>query len=190
MLMTEHEPGRFISYTMGVLQPTLASRSSGSAATGAAGVRGLNDGVIPAPPAAGGRGVAPGSPASTADVPLFTWNGSRGPTQWVQYTFPDDQEISSAEVFWVRPPKSWRLVYQEGGQWKEVGRTGEYAVTPGAFTRIEFAPVKTMAMRIEATMAPEDTVSIAEWRVGPDPKITPVAGLQVTQRFALSQDVL
>jgi len=191
MLMAENEPGRFVSYTMGALQPTLASRSSGSAATGAAGVRGLNDGVFPPPPAAAGRGAAPGGPpANNADVPLFTWNGSRGPTQWVQYTFPDDQEISTAQVFWVRPPKSWRLVYQDAGQWKEVAPTGEYGVAPGAFTRIEFAKVKTMAMRIEATMAPEDTVSIAEWRVGPDPKIVPVPGLQATQRFTLNQDLL
>ncbi|MEO5895029.1 MAG: DUF5695 domain-containing protein [Vicinamibacterales bacterium] len=190
MLMDANEPGRFVSYTMGMLQPTLASRSSGSAATGAAGVRGLNDGMVPPSPATTGRGAAPGPPAAATDWPLFTWNGSRGANQWVQYTFADDQEISSADVFWVRAPKSWRLVYQEGGQWKPVVQRGEYGVSSGAFTRVEFTPVKTMAMRIEATMAPEDTVSIAEWRVGADPKVVPVAGLQVTQTFTLEKDLL
>jgi hypothetical protein len=190
MLMEASEPGRFVSYTMGVLQPTLASRSSGSAATGAAGVRGLNDGIIPAPPAGAGRGAAPAGSPAAADVPLFSWNGSRGPSQWVQYTFPDDQEISNADVFWVRAPKSWRLLYQDGGQWKPVNQRGEYGVTAGAFTRVEFAAVKTMAMRIEVTMAQDDTVSIAEWRVGADPKVVPVPGFQVTQKFTLDKDVL
>lgn len=104
MLMSGDQKGQSVSYTMGALQPTLAARSSGSAATGAGGVRGLNDGVVPAP-AATGRGGGPGAPA--ADVPLFTWTGSRAPVQWVQYTFPDDQTVSSAEVFWVRAPKTW-----------------------------------------------------------------------------------
>jgi hypothetical protein len=190
MLMTAEEKGRSITYTLGTLEPSIASRASGSAATGAGGIRGLNDGVLPAPPA-GGRGIGPG-PAGTGapDVPLFSWAGSRGPTQWVQYVFPDDVEVASADVFWVRPPKSWRLIYQENGQWKEVAAKGPYGVAPNAFSRIEFAPVKTMAMRIEATMAPDDTVSIAEWRVGADPKITPPKDLKVTQSFALNGEIV
>jgi hypothetical protein len=186
----EHRPDT-IGFTMGQLEPTLAARSSGSAATGAAGVRGLNDGIVPAPPAGGGRGGGPGAAGSAAaDVPLFTWAGSRGPTQWVQYTFADDQDVSSVEVFWVRPPRSWRLVYQDAGEWKEVAPRGPYGVTAGAFTRLEFAPVRTMAMRIEATMAQDDSVSIAEWRVGADPAIVPSSDLDAKQAFTLNGEVL
>ena len=180
--------GQTIDYIMGVVQPSLASRSSGSAATGAAGVRGLNDGLVPTPPTAG-RGAAP-TAAAGPDVPLFSWSGARGATQWVQYTFPDDQEVASAEVFWVRPPKSWRLVYQEGGQWKEVQARGNYGLTPNAFSRVEFSPVKTMSMRIEATMAQDDTVSAAEWRVGADPGVAPPKDLGARQSFALNGDIL
>ena len=53
ILMTtdqQAQKGRAITYTLGVLEPSLASRASGSAQTGAGGIRGLNDGIVPAPP--------------------------------------------------------------------------------------------------------------------------------------------
>jgi Family of unknown function (DUF5695) len=193
MLLTAEQKGHSITYTLGIREPTLASRSSGSAQTGAGGIRALNDGVVPVMPPLGGAGrqTGPGPiGAGNAEVPLFTWSGSRGSTQWVQYVFPDDQEVASAEVFWVRPPKSWRVVYQEGGQWKEVDARGGYGVAANAFSKVEFGPVKTMAMRLEATMGQEDTVSVAEWRVGPEPKIVPAAELKVTQTFTLEGDLL
>jgi hypothetical protein len=190
MLLTGQEKGRSISYTLGARLPTLASRSSMSAAVGVAGLRGLNDGLVPAPPPAGGRRGAPPQPAPAFDGPLFTWSGARGPVQWVQYTFPDDQDVSKVEVFWVRPPESWRLLYQEGGEWKEVAPRGEYGVQPDAFTAVAFGPVRTMAMRIEARMAKDATVSLAEWRVGDDPGVAPPADLKVNQAFALNGERL
>ncbi len=194
MLMTGQLDGRSVTYTLGALQPTLASRSTPAAAVGVAGLRGLNDGLVPAPPAAGGgrgggRGGGPGG-APAFDGPLFTWSGARGTTQWAQYTFPDDQEISKVDVFWVRPPESWRVVYQDGGQWKEVTARGPYGIQSGTFTSVEFAPIKTMAMRLEARMTADATVSIAEWRVGGDPKIVPPVDLKVSQSFALNGEVL
>ena len=143
-----------IRYSFGTWLPTLAARSTGGAAVGAAGVRALNDGVFPAAAPGPGRGGGPGATPATADIPLFTWAGSRGATQWVQYTFPGDETVAKAEVFWTTPPQSWRLLYQDGSQWKEVAARGAYGVTPNAFNAIEFSPVTTMAMRVEVTMAP------------------------------------
>lgn len=188
MLLTA-QSSNSIGYTLGSLEPALAARSTPQAATGSAGLRGLNDGLVPLAQSAG-RGVGPGAAGTGPDMPVFSWTGSRGATQWVQYTFPDDQEVSRMEVFWVRPPDRWRLLYQEGGQWKEVGARGGYGVQPGAFNAVEFTPLRTMAMRIEATMTPEANVSIAEWRVGADPRIVPGAHLQVTQSFVLNGDAL
>jgi hypothetical protein len=188
--LTGEQAGRSITYTLGVLDPTLASRSSGSAPVGAGGIRALNDGLVPAPSAGGGRAIGPGVVGAAGEVPVFAWSGSRGPFQWVQYVFPDDQEVSSAELFWVRPPTSWRVVYQDAGQWKAVNARGTYGVTANAFNRIEFDAVKTMAMRIEVTMEKGDTVSIAEWRVGPEPEIVPAPDLKVEQTFALEGEVL
>jgi hypothetical protein len=191
LLLTGQEKGRSVTYTLGVHLPTLASRASAVAQTGAGGLRGLNDGVVPSPPRpGGGRGGGPGGPAASFAGPLFTWSGGRGATQWVQYTFPDDQEIGKVEVFWVQPPESWRLLYQDGGEWKEVAARGAYGVAPNGFAPVEFAPVRTMAMRIEATMAKDATVSIAEWRVGTDPGIAPADDLAVAGTFTLDADRL
>lgn len=190
MLMTERA-GQTIRYTVGTLTPTLASRSSMSAAVGVAGLRGLNDGRVPAAPP-GGRAVGPGRAGAgpPEDVPLFSWSGSRGPTQWVQYTFPDELEVSRIELFWVRPPDSWRLLYQDAGEWKEVSPKGHYGVQTGQFTFLEFARVRTLAMRVEATVPADDSVSLAEWRVGPEPEVVPAAELHVTGAFTLDGDLL
>jgi hypothetical protein len=188
---------RTIGYSLGTWQPTLAARSTGGAAVGAAGVRALNDGVVPSAPAGGGRGGGPGARAGgpgaggpPIDAPLFTWAGSRGATQWVQYTFPGEETVSKTEVFWTTPPQSWRLLYQDGSQWKDVAARGPYALDVNAFTAVEFAPVKTMAMRLEVTMAPAATVALAEWRVGPDPVLASPPDLQVQQAFTLDGEAL
>ena len=175
MLLTAEQKERSITYMLGVLETTLASRSSASAPTGAGGLRALNDGVVPAalPPAGAGRPTGPGPGTNPLEVPVFTWSGARGLTQWVQYVFPDEQEVSSVGVFWVRPPKAWRVMYQESGQWKEVSARGSAGTASNSLSTVEFAPVKTMAIRLEATMEQGDTVSIAEWSVGPEPKIVP-----------------
>ena len=187
-----------IAYSLGTWLPTLAARSTGGAAVGAAGVRALNDGVVPtAAPAAGGRGggpggrgAGPGAGTSAADVPLFTWMGSRGPSQWVQYTFPGNETVSKADVFWTTPPQAWRLLYQDGSQWKEVAARGPYGLEAGTFSSVEFAPVTTAAMRLEITISPAATVALAEWRVGPDPELAPPSDLRAQQRFALESDRL
>jgi len=188
--MTGQPSGRSITYLLGARLPTLASRSAAAAATGAAGLRGLNDGLVPSPPpAAGGRAAGPGA-APAFDAPVFIWSGARGPSQWVQYTFPDDQEVSRVDLFWIRPPDNWRLVYQVNGEWKEVAARGPYGTASGAYTSLEFEPVKTMAMRIEARMAADATVSLAEWRVGGDAPVAAAADLNVTQSFALNDETL
>jgi hypothetical protein len=108
----------------------------------------------------------------------------------VQYTFPAEDTIAKADVFWTTPPQSWRLLYQDGSQWKEVVARGPYGVTPNTFTTIEFAAIKTMAMRVEVTMAPTANVALAEWRVGADPTLAPSSDLQVRETFTPDGDSL
>ena len=110
LLQSQPAGSRTIRYTLGTLLPTLAARSTGGAAVGAAGVRALNDGLVPIPAGGRGRGGGPGPAGQSPDVPAFTWSGSRGPAQWVQYTFPGEEEVARVDVFWTIPPQSWRLV--------------------------------------------------------------------------------
>ena len=181
-----------VTYVLGTRQRTLAEKSTPSAAVGVAGLRGLNDGQVPVAPAGGGRGGGRGGGPNAAPFTgaIFTWSGARGPTQWVQYTFPDRVDVSRAEVFWTVPPQSWRLLYQDNGEWKPVAAKGAYGIEPNVFTPAEFAPVTTMAMRIEVTMGKDATVGIAEWRVGPDASIVPASDLAAKQTFALDGDAL
>src|SRR5215471_16216020 len=118
-----------ITYALGALQPSIASRASGSAVQGVAGLRGLNDGLVPVVAAGGrgpstalgaGRGPNPDAGSPQAQAPVFTWSPARGTTQWVQYTFPEEETIDRSEVFWTVPPQSWRVLYQDGRAWKEV----------------------------------------------------------------------
>jgi hypothetical protein len=179
-----------IRYALAALVPTLASKASGSAVQGVAGIRGLNDGVVPRSGPAGGRGGGPGTGGLPQDVPIFTWTPSRGVTQWVQYTFPAEETIARTELFWTAPPQSWRLLYQDQGQWKEVTNKGSYGRNVNAFNAVEFAPVKTMALRVEVTMSPEAPPALAEWRVGPEPARAPASDLSVDETFALQDQTL
>ena len=48
LVLAPQQDARTIGYTLGTWLPTLAARSTGGAAVGAAGVRALNDGIVPA----------------------------------------------------------------------------------------------------------------------------------------------
>ena len=188
-VLQRQAPGSgFPTYVLAAPEPSLAERASASAVSGAGGLRALNDGIVPV--AAGtGRGGSPGAGAAP-DAAVFSWPAQGGPTRWLQYTFPDEVEIARSEVFWTVPPQSWRLLYLDRHEWKPVAAAGAYARTAGAFTSIEFVPVRTLAVRIEATMPAEGTASLAEWRVGPEPRVEPPRDLNVTETFAIEGEAL
>ncbi len=195
------QPGaQAVTYRVGTLMPTLAAKSTASAAVGAGALRALNDGQVPVTGGrAGGpgsRGGGPGTGGGASQVPTFTWSGARGQMQWVQYAFPTDQEVSRAEVFWVADanavtlPQAWRLLYRDGQEWKEVRARAPYPPAPNAFTVVEFEPVRTSSMRIEVSLAKNATAGVAEWRVGPAQTPVPAADLKVNQTFKLDGEVL
>jgi hypothetical protein len=168
-----------IEYTLGALPPSLAAKSAASAPAGAGGLRALNDGQVPG--GASGGGPPP---------PVFTWSRAGGEAQWVQYAFPTAEEVSRTEVFWTVPPRSWRLLHQEGGQWKPVAARDAYGLQVETFGTVAFDPVRTIALRIEVTLPPESTAALAEWRVGPPPAPALPGDLRVSQTFALSEEGL
>src|SRR4029453_1621474 len=138
----------------------------------------------------GGRGGGPGALGAAPDVPVFTWTPSRGQTQWVQYTFPTEESIDRVDVFWPCAQESWRVLYQDAGQWTAVVARDPYARTVNAFTNVSFEPVKTMALRIEVVLAPEAPPALAEWRVGAPPALAEPADLNAAESFALDGEAL
>ncbi len=192
--------GGTVSYTMGTLLPSLAAKSTPSAQTGAGSLRALADGLVPAPVPVQGRGLPSGfRPPGAEPVPIFSWQGSRGENQWVQLTFPVEEEVSSSQVFWVSGPhagtdhslpESWRLMYLQGQEWKDVQAKTPLGKEANAFTTVEFSPVRTLALRIEVRLSRDATVGLAEWRVGPERLSAPAPDLEVSQSFKLDDEAL
>jgi hypothetical protein len=199
MVRRQAGPSTSIEYALGAYLPSLASQASPSAERGVGGLRALADGLVPLS-GAGGRG-AQSAATAAGQVATFAWTpgpnepggggaAAAGLRRWVQYTFPVEEEVSHTEVFWVTPPQAWRLLYQDGSAWKEVAARSPYAVAPNAFATVDFTPVKTLALRIEATLPQGASVSVAEWRVGAPPQLAPSPDFEVTETFALGAQVL
>ena len=114
-------------------------------------------------------------PAASGDVsiPRFTWWDHRGGREWVQYEFNERRTVSSVEVYWFddtgkgkcRAPKSWRLLYRDGEEWKPVDNAGPYGAAKDRYNKETFKPVNTDALRIDAELRAEFSAGILEWRV-------------------------
>lgn len=108
-----------------------------------------------------------------SSIPRFTWWNHKGTTEWVEYTFDKPRRVSSSQVYWFddtgrgqcRVPKSWRLLYRKGGQWMPVEMEGVYGVETDCYNPVEFSPVTTDAVRLEAQLQPELSAGILEWKV-------------------------
>ena len=106
-------------------------------------------------------------------IPRFTWWPRKGSTEWVQYDFDKPRKISSSEVYFFddtggggcRSPKSWKLLYKDDDQWKQVSNAGSYDVDKDKFNKVTFAPVETTALRIEVQLQPDFSGGILEWQV-------------------------
>lgn len=87
--------------------------------------------------------------------------------------FEKPATISEADVYWyddtgtgqVRPPKTWRILYQDGDTWKPVETAESYGVAKDRYNKITFKPVTTNALRLEVTLQPEWSAGIQEWKV-------------------------
>jgi DUF1680 family protein len=78
-----------------------------------------------------------------------------GTSGWVEYELKSPARLSSAHVYWFddrrfcRLPASWRVLYKDGDTWKPVANAEPYAVTKDKFNSVSFAPITTIAVRLE-----------------------------------------
>ncbi len=123
-------------------------------------IRALNDAVLP-------------KSSGDLSIPRFTWWDHKGTTEWVAYEFDKAIPLSRAEVYWFddtgrggcRVPKSWKLLFRDGNDWKLVEATGPYGVEKDKFNAVAFKPVTTKALRLEVELQPSFSGGILEWRV-------------------------
>ena len=100
-------------------------------------------------------------PLSSADESYlyFRMRPEPGTAAWVEYEFKSPAKVSSAQVYWFddrrfcRVPTSWRILYKDGDAWKPVANVEPYVVAKDKFNAVSFAPVTTVAMRLEVEPA-------------------------------------
>ena len=106
-------------------------------------------------------------------IPRFTWWDHRGTREWVQYDLPQAREVATVGVYWFddsgqgqcRLPASWRLLYRDAGQWREVPAPVIEPVSRDKWNTISFPPVKTAALRLDVQLQPGYSGGILGWRV-------------------------
>jgi len=160
----EKVQGNKILYNISIEVPSFLSRARPSASIKSRAVYTLNDGAYI-------------EDSSNRASGFLAWR-TRGETkQWAQYDFPKEVTVSAVEVYWFddhgidgpyRVPKSWRLLYRQADEWKEVENPDEYTVAIDKFNRVSFKPVKTSALRLELELYEEFLGGIHEWRVEND----------------------
>ena len=107
-------------------------------------------------------------------IPRFTWWDHRGTREWVQYDFGKPRQISAVQVYWFddsgvgqcRVPQSWKVLYQDGENWKPVENPSSYTTQRDGYNRVQFKPVGTTALRLEVQLQPQFSGGILEWKIG------------------------
>lgn len=138
--------------------PTLATQSKVTT-SGRKSPRAINDGE---------------DPRSSADPDaFFDWWPRKGTDEWVEYDFGKSATVSAAEVYWFddtgrgecRVPKSWRVLYRDGAQWKPVSTAESFSVEKDRYNTVTFQPVTTTGLRLEVALQPGWSAGIQEWKL-------------------------
>ncbi|MGB2822698.1 MAG: beta-L-arabinofuranosidase domain-containing protein [Phycisphaerae bacterium] len=112
--------------------------------------------------------------SSDHSIPRLTWWDHRGTAEWVQYAFKEPTKVRGVEVYWFddkprgggcRAPKSWRVAYKAGEEWRPVAGASEYGTKINQYNEVTFDAVTTTALRIEVQLQPKFSGGILEWRV-------------------------
>lgn len=176
-----------VAFTIGELVPTLASLARPSASVRSPALFALSDELLP-------------ENSHDTDVSRFVWFGRKGTAEWVQYDFPEPKQVHSVQVYWAlhdddtnpgKLPKSWRLLYRVGDDWKEVTSPGGYPVTADQINEVDINPITTSALRIEAQLQDGASAGLFKWGInGEGRKVAPIHDLQATESFHLQDNAL
>jgi len=119
-------------------------------------------------------GLFPSSPGRWGQPPCFKWEGRTGTEEWLSLTFGKDLEVFALEVYWVDEywngnvwaPESWRVEYlDEKERWQPVTSPSGYTTDQVWFSRVNFEPVRTRALRVVAQLKEGKAGGIYEIRV-------------------------
>ena len=112
--------------------------------------------------------------SSDTSKPYHYWWLKEGSVETIAYEFDKPYTVSHVDVYWLdfdhydgnfRVPESWKLYYKEGDAWKEVQAKGAFGVEKDKYNSVDFVPVHTTALRIEAKLQKHQSGGVIEWRV-------------------------
>jgi DUF1680 family protein len=115
-------------------------------------------------------------PTNSGDIskPYLYWWQKVGVEVNLEYKFEQPETVSNVEVYWLefdhydgnyRVPESWKLLYKEGENWKEVQAKGAYTTLRDQYNKLVFAPVKTTGLKIVAKLQKGQSGGVIEWKV-------------------------
>ena len=148
--------------TRALSQPSIASKSKISASEGIKGeTAAVADQYLP-------------KNSDDHENPFVHWWPHYGTTEWLQYDFEKEEQVGTVRVYWFddenslggcRIPKSWRVMYMDGGHWSPVYGYDGFKVVKDGWNEVNFEPVKTTALRLEFTGQDGVSVGVHEWEV-------------------------
>lgn len=112
--------------------------------------------------------------SSDTSKPYHYWWLKYGTLESIAYEFDKPYEVNNVQVYWLdfdhydgsfRTPESWKLYYKDGDQWKEVEQHSAYGVERDCYNSLDFKPVRTTALRIEAQLRKGYSGGVIEWKV-------------------------
>ena len=115
-------------------------------------------------------------PTSSGDTskPYLYWWQKAGVEVNLEYKFEQPETVSNVEIYWLefdqydgnyRVPESWKLLYKDGEDWKEVEPKGAYTTFRDKYNKLDFAPVKTKRLKIVAKLQEGESGGVIEWKV-------------------------
>lgn len=141
--------------------PTLATSGRLSASHLSPSLGAVNDRLIPAD-------------ENDRSLPYYHWGPADSATGWLIYEFPEAKEVRGSTVYWYddapwggcRVPKSWRILYRDAnGDWLPVSGADSYCTAKGTANTVNFSPVKTSAVKLEAVQPDGNRAGVFEWEL-------------------------
>ncbi|MFH1718804.1 MAG: glycoside hydrolase family 127 protein, partial [Planctomycetota bacterium] len=114
--------------------------------------------------------ILPESSSDPSAMHLDFWP-HKGTTEWIRFEWPENHEISSAQVYWFddtgrgecKIPQSWNVLYRDQyGNFRPVQAKTPYGTAKDTFNQVDFNPVKTNAIKIEITLPKNSSAGVQE----------------------------
>lgn len=115
-------------------------------------------------------------PTSSSDVskPYHYWWLKKGTEESLEYVFEKPETVSNVQVYWLnfdhydgnfRVPESWKLLYKDGEDWREVETNDEYTTNIDGYNSLNFKPIETYELKIVVKLQEGQSGGVLEWKV-------------------------